>query len=170
MAAHYLMSRWAMRRPDLAVPRFARYDSFVRFEAIQRWRRARHGLLTLLSLLAMLAPLWLGPMLAPIEQAIAESHHVCACGMAVGTCGCPDCDDLLRQAREGAPPICPMLKGECGQGTPLVGAASLPPVLPAPLAADLPALQIVALLAADPRPRLFSRMPPPPPRPPPIVG
>ena len=169
MRAHYLMSPWATRRPHLAGPSSARYDSLVRFEAIQRWQRARHGLLTLLGLLAMLAPLWLGPMLVPIEQAIADSHHVCACGMAVGTCGCPECDDLLRQAREGAPPVCPMLKGECGRGTPLVGAASLPPVLPPGLALDLEVPRAVTLLEAAPVLPLFSRAPPPPPTPPPVV-
>jgi len=119
-----------------------------------------------IALVALLSPLWLGPMLMPIERAVAEAHHVCACGMAVGTCGCPECEELERARHHGDSPAYPVLKGECDEGSALLGAAPLPPaLLPAPVAVMPKAT--VTILDTPPRSSLASRAPPGPPTPPP---
>jgi hypothetical protein len=43
-------------------------------------------------MVALLAPLALGPALAPLVAELGgASDHACACGMKPGTCGCPEC-------------------------------------------------------------------------------
>ncbi len=121
------------------------------------------------ALAVALSPLWLGPMLVPIERAFAEAHHVCACGMAVGTCGCPECEALERQQRTDDSSPVPLLKGECDRGTTLLGAPHLPPpLLPAPPGVLLSAG--VAVLDPPACPALASLASPPPPTPPPRLG
>jgi hypothetical protein len=107
--------------------------------------------LSFFCLLATLAPLWLGPMLLPIERAYAEAHHACACGMAMGTCGCPECERIEHDRREGASSPVPLLKGECEKGAKLAGTSTMPPALmPPPV--GVPAADAVAELAAPPAP------------------
>ena len=51
-------------------------------------------------LFAALAPVWLGPALAPLNAAADAATHVCACGMKPGTCGCPECAQLERDRHD----------------------------------------------------------------------
>ncbi len=130
------------------------------------WTR---GFSAFVTLLAVLAPLWLGPMLLPIEQAVAEANHVCACGMPVGTCGCLACELLEKQAREDGASPCPLLKGECGKGSLALGGFDAPPaILPAPVRLLAPP----ALARRSPAPPLdlVSLAPPAPPTRPPRLG
>ncbi len=122
--------------------------------------------LCVVCLVAALAPLWLGPMLTPIEQAFGAVHHVCACGMAVGTCGCPECEELERQHRLDEASPRPLLKGDCERNAGLLGAADLPPVvLPAALGV-IPAPAVAELLPLARR-SVVSVPNGPPPTPPP---
>lgn len=94
------------------------------------------GLLALwVVLIAALSPLWMGPALTPVLAAVAEAHHVCACGMAVGTCGCPECERAEHQRlSDKAPRPYPVLKGECERGQAVLSSVAVPPsVLPASL-------------------------------------
>jgi hypothetical protein len=118
------------------------------------------------ALMAALSPMWLGPMLLPIERAVAEAHHVCACGMAVGTCGCPECEKLEQAQREERPSPAPVLKGECDKQTGLLAAAHLPPAVLASTPAISPPVA-VAELVPPPRRALVSMPQPAPPTPPP---
>jgi len=60
-------------------------------------------LLRLIAVVGMLAPLALGPALAPLISALGgEGDHACACGMKPGTCGCPECA-LLAGAGSAVP-------------------------------------------------------------------
>jgi hypothetical protein len=121
-----------------------------------------------LWLIAVLAPLWLGPMLAPLAQAFVEAHHVCACGMAMGTCGCPECERIEEQRRQDEAPPFPVVKGECDKnGTPLANAPVPPMVLPALFAMIVPSTSSVALVSPSRSP--VSRAAPPPPTRPPLA-
>jgi hypothetical protein len=130
-------------------------------------RCARHGA-AFVALLAMLAPLWLGPATLPLLRALAgDASHTCACGMAPGTCGCPECERLEHERqREHAPRPYRVLKSACDdQGAPLPSLAVPPCVMPATLAlhdARITGLAPPALLAHD-----AARVPDGPPTPPP---
>jgi hypothetical protein len=103
-------------------------------------RALAHRLAALAALLALLAPMWLGPAAAPLARALGgEPTHACSCGMAPGKCGCPEC------AAEGGPHAYATCKSSCD------GDAALRPpdalmtcVLPAPHARHEPAPSAVA--------------------------
>jgi len=118
-------------------------------------------------LVAALSPLWLGPALTPVLVAAAESHHVCACGMAIGTCGCPACERAEHERlSERAPRPYPMLKGECEREQTVLSGVTVPPsVLPASVSLS-PALATAAV--DTPRPATLASLEPNgPPTPPP---
>jgi hypothetical protein len=124
-------------------------------------------LLALLWLVVGLSSLGLGPLLAPLERAVAESQHVCACGMAPGTCGCPECERVERErlSTRARHPY-PVLRGDCDHDSTLLGDAHpLPALLPAALAVRLPEPSELAPSHAPPA--LRSLGPPAPPKPPP---
>jgi hypothetical protein len=140
-------------------------------QGASRRRPDRHALLRvwLVALIAALSPLWMGPLLTPLRVAVAGLHHVCACGMAVGTCGCHACEvvELRRQAGEpGKQEPSPVLKGECGKGEAVLGDTHVPPAIPAAPESVI-ALTVVPATPAALRPGLRSLAPPPPPTPPP---
>jgi hypothetical protein len=123
-------------------------------------------------LVAALSPLWLGPALTPVLVAVAEAHHVCACGMAVGTCGCPECDrvehDRLSRTDgvSKVPRPYPVLKGECDQGQAVLSTVAVPPsVIPASFSlADV----ITGTMLETPAPAVLASLEPQrPPLPPP---
>lgn len=136
-----------------------------------RRRRTQQGrgarLLALLWLAVGLSSLWLGPLLVPLERAVAESRHVCACGMAPGTCGCPECARVERErlsAHTSRPYA--VLQGECDHNSVLLGGAqAFPALLPAAIGVRLP--DPSGLVAQRPIPALRSLGPPAPPTPPP---
>jgi len=132
-------------------------------------RHASSLRLLVVAVLAALSPLWLGAMLLPLEAAYAEAHHVCACGMAVGTCGCPECEALERMRHDDHASAVPLLKGECDRESGLGGGVHLPPgVLPAFLAVVAPSA--VASVPTAVSRGLVSRVAAPPPTPPPRTG
>jgi len=123
----------------------------------------RPGRFLLLWLLAALSPLWLGPLLTPMRIAAAATTHLCACGMAEGTCGCPECDEqALDRAVERASDAPPALKGECGRGQSFVGDAHLPPAVlpPAMLVAPVAAVALAVTFKPRVLASIASRAPP----------
>jgi len=65
-------------------------------------------------LLALIAPVWLGPAMAPLVIALggAPEHH-CLCGMKHGECGCPECEALEHaRAHEHDSPL-PTIRSTC---------------------------------------------------------
>jgi hypothetical protein len=60
-------------------------------------------------MLILLAPIWLGPAMGAMSRAIGGASHVCACGMAMGKCGCTACARIaqqrLRDHRSQAEPV-----------------------------------------------------------------
>jgi hypothetical protein len=49
----------------------------------------------------VMLPVALGPARMTIERALGgEPSHACACGMKRGTCGCPECERLDREAKK----------------------------------------------------------------------
>src|SRR5271170_4470295 len=97
-------------------------------------RRLVETLAALLVALAVLAPMMLGPALSPLAQALgAVAEHRCACGMAPGTCGCPECARIEHQRlRERAPAPYAVLRSQCERNEVAPGFTALPPVLEAP--------------------------------------
>lgn len=117
-----------------------------------------------LAALLLLAPVWLGPAAVPLLRAVADVGHTCACGMALGKCGCPVCVRLEHERRHPAP--APVLRATCDDdGVTLPRGA--PPVcaLPGEL---LPGADASGAPIADlTPPSLVSRTPDGPPTPPP---
>lgn len=90
-------------------------------------RLARH-VATLVSMLVLLSPIWLGPAMHSLSGALGGTHHVCACGMAMGKCGCPACARIARQRdRDFGSPACPVLKSMCDDDSAALPSAPLPP-------------------------------------------
>jgi hypothetical protein len=125
-------------------------------------RAHMHRLVAMLALVALIAPLWLGPALDPLVRALgAEREHTCACGMVPGKCDCPECAD---EQQPHADPIC---KSGCN-GSPSL---SLPDaihacVLPAPFAlrGASPSSRAAPRCAAELVPLDANAPPTPPPR------
>jgi len=97
-------------------------------------RRLVETLAALLVALAVLAPMMLGPALSPLTQALGGAvEHRCACGMAPGTCGCPECARIEHQrSQERAPAPYAVLRSECERNEVAPGFTALPPALEAP--------------------------------------
>jgi len=139
-------------------------------------RRAWHGtsgarrLILLVWLVVGLSPMWLGPLLTPLRVAVAEGHHVCACGMTPGTCGCPECERTERERLSpGAAEPAPVLKGECDDRQVPLGGGHVPAAIPpAPIALAAPS----SVAAASPlgAPATHARGPTAPPTRPPRPG
>lgn len=85
----------------------------------------------------LLAPVALGPAYAPAVRLLGgEAKHLCACGMVVGQCGCPECERAERQRhRDEAPKPYPVCKTKCGGDD--VPLAFAPPPVAAPAAVDV---------------------------------
>jgi hypothetical protein len=83
----------------------------------------------LATLLAVCAPMWLGPGFGALLQTLgAHASHTCACGMAPGKCGCPECARLEEtRKRESAPRPYPVLKSTCDDDSPAQFAAVVAP-------------------------------------------
>jgi hypothetical protein len=105
-----------------------------------RPRRPAEALVTLVIALALLLPMVLGPALVPLARAWGGvDSHVCACGMARGTCGCPECEKLEHERlREHAPRPYPVLRAYCGGDEVASGYSALPPATPLPKGVLLP--------------------------------
>ena len=119
-------------------------------------------------LLALIAPVWLGPAMTPLVIALggAPEHH-CMCGMKRGECGCPDCEALERaRAHENDSPL-PSVRSRCEtDGALVAGCPAMPFVASFHAIADaaLPSTE-----ASEPPPSLDpeERLTTPPPTPPP---
>ena len=74
----------------------------------------RFGLVRLAFLLALIAPVWLGPAMMPLVHALGgEPTHTCACGMKRGTCGCPACAALERERTSKYVSTNPVVRNTC---------------------------------------------------------
>ena len=120
-------------------------------------------------LLALIAPVSLGPAMAPLVIALggAPEHH-CVCGMKRGECGCPDCEALERaRAHENDSPL-PSVRSRCDtDGALVTGAPAMPCVASFHVVADaaLPSTEAnEPPLDLDPQERLTTAPPTPPPR------
>src|ERR1700733_66736 len=132
-------------------------------------RRLVETLAALLVALALLAPMMLGPALGPLTQALgAAADHRCACGMAPGTCGCPECARIEHQSfREHAPAPYAVLRSQCERNEVAPGFMALPPALEAPAAgviARTPVASASPLAPAARRSRDATEPVTPPPR------
>jgi hypothetical protein len=133
-----------------------------------RSRRLVDAILGIALALAVLAPLLLGPALVPLTRALGGAdEHLCACGMAPGTCGCPECEKLEHaRLAERAPRPYPVVKGQCGGDEVAPGYAALPAATP-PSDGVLLAPSPRALLALERPATALSRDPTEPSTPPP---
>ena len=72
----------------------------------------------------LLLPLLLGPATMPLVRALGglEEHH-CACGMAAGKCGCPECARLEEQRRSNDELLHEksVVKSSCDDGSAIAG-------------------------------------------------
>ncbi|MGO9834387.1 MAG: hypothetical protein ACLP1X_09245 [Polyangiaceae bacterium] len=129
-------------------------------------RRLARSTRVLLAVLAVLAPIGLGPATGAIAHALGALDHACACGMAPGKCGCPACARLERErSRRGTSPV---LESNCERDGAAVPVAPLPPcVLPSELALDVSGLE--ESLASPPLTPLHLADRDGPPTPPPRV-
>ena len=92
--------------------------------AFCRLRRLVTSTKVLVAMLAIFAPMSLGPATGALARAVGAIHHACACGMAPGKCGCPECERLEREAtRRTARPV---LEANCERET-AAPQASWPP-------------------------------------------
>jgi hypothetical protein len=84
--------------------------------------------------LALLAPLILGPALGPLAVALGGgAEHRCACGMVQGSCGCPECERIEHQRlHERSPAPYAVLRSQCHDDEATPGAPALPPGIEAP--------------------------------------
>jgi hypothetical protein len=120
----------------------------------------------LVVMLAVLAPIALGPATGAIARALGALDHACACGMAPGKCGCPACVRLERERHRQATQ--PVLKSNCEREGAVVPTALLPPcVLPGEFVIDAPGLE--EALSLSPLTRLHPTDRDGPPTPPPRV-
>lgn len=123
---------------------------------------------TLACLLALVAPMWLGPAMSPLVRALGgvPEHH-CACGMKRGTCGCLACEAAARQeARDARSPI-PVLSTHCMSDDSVPTAPALPIAAPGVLALLAPPTARPVLRARALAPlegRAADAPPTPPPR------
>jgi hypothetical protein len=134
--------------------------------AVMRWTRA---VVACAALIALAAPAALGPaMTAVLHELGAASAHVCKCGMAVGKCGCPECDRLELERRLGhRASALPTLKRACDDDEAAIPFGSLPSATlvesvllpPAP-----PSSRVDATPVADTPPHWTTSPPTPPPR------
>jgi hypothetical protein len=99
------------------------------------------ALVALVFALAVLAPMVLGPALVPLTQALGGADsHLCACGMARGTCGCPECEKIEHERlREHAPHSYPVLRAHCGEDDAATGSPALPTAIAVAVGILLPA-------------------------------
>jgi hypothetical protein len=90
----------------------------------------------LAAAIVVAAPMLLGPALSPLLRATHNEAHLCACGMAAGTCGCPECDRLEAQRHEDETPgPNPVIRSSCDDDeSPLPSTAQPPSVLAAAFA------------------------------------
>src|SRR5580692_5801535 len=107
---------------------------------MSRLRRLARSTRVLVAMLAILAPIGLGPATGAIARALGALDHACACGMAPGKCGCPACARLERERHRQAPE--PVLKSNCEREGAVVPTAPLPLcVLPGEIVLDAPVLE-----------------------------
>jgi hypothetical protein len=127
----------------------------------------RH-LVLLVGVLAVAAPLVLGPAFTRALQALSGGpEHTCACGMRQGKCGCPECARITAQKKaENAPTAHRTFKRTCDDDTPTIPIAPLPPAGP-PGTEIFPPRPVVAhtLPTVAHVLRARDRAPPPPPPP-----
>jgi hypothetical protein len=94
----------------------------------------------LVAMLAVLAPIGLGPATGAVARALGALDHACACGMAPGTCGCPACARLERERTRRE--TNPVLESNCERDGAAVPIAPLPPcVLAGQIALDVPGIE-----------------------------
>jgi hypothetical protein len=93
-------------------------------------RRPVDAVLGLALALALLLPMILGPALVPVTRWLGGADaHLCACGMAPGTCGCPECEKLeQQQLAEHAPHAYPVVRGQCEKDGVAPAYAAMPPM------------------------------------------
>jgi hypothetical protein len=107
--------------------------------SLLRWLRLAWALV---ALVAIVVPAALGPATGVVLRRLgAEMTHVCKCGMKAGTCGCPECARLERDAHRSA--SAPAWKRECDDDEPAFASALPDAVVPAGSSAA-PAFFVVA--------------------------
>src|SRR5580704_10222977 len=102
-------------------------------------RALLHRLAALAALLLLIAPIWLGPAMAPLARALGGGvDHACSCGMSAGRCDCPECNDR-------GPHAYPTCKSSCDDAAaPLPAAGPLACVLPRDVVVVPPAPAVLA--------------------------
>ncbi len=104
---------------------------------------------TLACLLALVAPMWLGPAMSPLVRALGGTpEHHCACGMKRGQCGCAECEAAARREDRDARSPIPVLSTHCLSDDSIPTAPALPVAAPG----------VVAVLAAPPTAHPLERL------------
>ncbi|MDP9002164.1 MAG: hypothetical protein M3O46_18890 [Myxococcota bacterium] len=94
--------------------------------------RLARDAVALVSMLVLVSPIWLGPAMSFVSREMARPQHLCACGMAMGKCGCPTCARIAQQGdRETGSKRCPAVKMTCDDENASLSSSS-------PLMCDLP--------------------------------
>lgn len=118
----------ARTEPYVAGRSFGAHNGRVDLRA--RFRRLLH-LVVLLSAAAFVAlPMLAGAGATGIARALGGgAEHHCACGMAPGTCGCPECAELEHAKRETTERLAghAILRSSCDDGSGLPGIGAPPP-------------------------------------------
>jgi len=129
-------------------------------------RRLLTSTKALVAMLAILAPMSLGPATGALARALGALDHACACGMTPGKCGCPACARLERE-RTRQTAARPVLEANCERETAAPPTASWPPcTIPRELAleASETAGSVEAPIPAQLQPFDSDGPPTPPPR------
>jgi hypothetical protein len=145
-----------------------RHNDGVTFGA--RFRRLLHLVVVLAAAALVALPMLAGPGATGLVRALGGSaEHHCACGMAPGTCGCPDCAQLEQEKKDTNERLAghAVLRSSCDDGSGLPGIDAAPPGA-VPFLAMLPrpafeSLRAEPTIEVD-RSRLRARPPTPPPR------
>ena len=119
--------------------------------------------------LMLAAPMMLGPATSWALRTLgAAAEHTCLCGMRLGTCGCPECDDLAKSyLSTKKPSALPVVRRDCEDDDDAPRGGALPQVIaPAALAfvASPVEVPVAAPLSVTLQPRGREEPPSPPPR------
>jgi hypothetical protein len=134
------------------------------------FRRLLHAGIVSVAMLALAAPLLLGPAYGAVVRLVAgaEAVHSCACGMQRGRCGCSECEEIEAQRVHDAEGGVVVLRSSCDGDAVAITSAVPPATLPSlhivPRAAEA-RVAIASSVLADP-----SSVPIRPPTPPPRRG
>jgi hypothetical protein len=167
VAPHPVRRGFSSRR--LPEGKGARKMDIVRAVTRSAWQRRLHVVCTLLVGLMLAAPMVFGPGASWVLRSLgAAAEHTCLCGMRLGTCGCPECDDLAKSYLSAKKPSArPVVRRDCEDDGDAPRGGALPQVIvPAALAflAAPVEVPVAAPLSVTLRPRDREKPPSPPPR------